>query len=1251
MFNKRLKNLLLTTALATSLSACGGGGGGGSVPISFNPQPVSTIAFSSGISSKLVQDFVQTVHTLSQDEVLDVKDTLKIFTWVNENQANFDSGALNGYKITVDGTEMSLEKGFNMLLGFKKRYYDGKEKFWENTAETGKFDDEDEDYLALKTTAEEDLTKTKDELYNDLESTGTATVVSTTEKNSFSTPVYSIEALSPVVTYSDWSMVSSENGDSTSTSSTVEENRSGAVYQITTTTTVTPLIKTYNRTKTTTTSYKKTKTVIKTSTIYTLLSNGERTIDVTKTTVNSTVPHDPDVVKETEQRQETIEGTPVVETAEVLIENPLVSSEAMDPLITETVTEGNEYTETTSVLGETQSSYTEEGSATTSTSYKYEDTVVDNGDNTATTTRTKFLVTTTTLPVTTYYTKVRTYTDKVYKDVTTTITTTPRTLKTYANGDTEVVNGASQESQSIVKTLVSTSERSETEIVDSEVDNQINTAAGDGVVEWIKTTSTAYTDLDNNLGIRTDGYNTDKTSYETNEYLDIDANGNLQGWANGGKKQVNASTAYSRGWTGKGVIVAVADTGYDVDHSEFEGQVIATKDYTGTGINDNHGHGTHVLGSIVAKKDDAGTHGVAFDSKAVVIKIGDSRYVNTSDAATGFSWAADQGASVGNVSANSSYDFLFRQNLVELEDGTFKSTDDRYNYSAGQFYNAQSPLEWKQATDKDMVIVNSAGNQGLDVSANPGYFATAVDGDGNLILGGKMLIVGAVDQNNFKASWSNKAGHICQVVVDNKCTDKYKVSDFYIMAPGWTYSTSNDGGYDTMAGTSMAAPYVSGGVALVRQMWPYMKGENVVKLLTTTANKDILDYNVNIHGAGVMDMDKATQPVGATGIPTTGRTTSSVSTVSLSNSGGSGSSIGALTNSSALSNVMIVDEFARDFYVDLTKGITVKDTRKYSDVEMQLNKNSYLPYIQSYGSFNQGIQTPVFKDGLEFGIYSGENGNGDWSTNISQKFRLSDSFSIKTTGGFMNEQNTWLGNATDGALAVGKNNETTFGQLGLEYKMDNNIISLDVAQGYTDVSTVSNSMISNVDTLETQSLKLGYEKQVDQQTTWGITYSLPNRITNGDATLNVPYATTADGQILYDSVKTDLSQKTQEKNIGFYYSYNGEEDTDWKTSFSIEYRQNVAGVGGDDKIAPSMSVSKKFWGACVSIFGMKNMQPGCVKMRLEKKLAKLLKKKNKEEEIQEVRLQLMENEKKIAKIMGKELPTNTEQETAIAWNQ
>jgi subtilisin family serine protease len=172
-------------------------------------------------------------------------------------------------------------------------------------------------------------------------------------------------------------------------------------------------------------------------------------------------------------------------------------------------------------------------------------------------------------------------------------------------------------------------------------------------------------------------------------------------------------------------------------------------------------------------------------------------------------------------------------------------------------YQKPDIYRWKEVTDKGMVIVNSSGNtqnwvdtsgntrHGFQIAAQPGYFATVTDDSGNLILGGKVLIVGGVDSNTGAiASWSNWAGHLCVNVVDNKCNDQYKVSDFYVLAPGWSYSTKNDGTYDTSAGTSMAAPFVTGQVAILHQMWPHMKGENLVRLVTTTADKNINGYDV-----------------------------------------------------------------------------------------------------------------------------------------------------------------------------------------------------------------------------------------------------------------------------------------------------------------------------------------------------------------------------------------------------------------------
>jgi subtilisin family serine protease len=947
-------------------------------------------------------------------------------------------------------------------------------------------------------------------------------------------------------------------------------------------------------------------------------------------------------------------STPTTTTTTTTTEATVTGTTTLDPTVTSTSVDGDPYTVTTYVDGDDTTTTSTGEAVTTSTTANN---VVDTSNSDGSTTRKTYTITTTTTvtPTTTTVTAIRTYTDVVKKDVTTTTTTTPNIRTTYSDGTSVDSTGTPVVTTAIATVIVSTTTRSETITKSTSTENTTVTTNDDpGVLVSTETISSAYTNNDPNLGTRTVGYNSDKTTYETDEYNAV-INGSTQNYS---RDQINASTAYSRGWTGTGVKIAVVDSGYDTDHSEFTGQIAATRDYTGTSMQDTNGHGTHVLGTMVAKKDGTGTHGIAYDATAVVAKVATGTYVNMANAADAMSWAADQGAVAGNLSANTNYDSVFYNSLTQLSDGTYRSTDSRYNYGNKVYYNMQDPSVWKTATDKGLVVVNSAGNQSLAVSSNPGYFATATDADGNLLLGGKMLIVGAVDRNNNLTWYSNKAGHICQNVnvSTGGCNDTYKVSDFYILAPGYTYSTKNDGTYSGLQGTSMAAPIVTSGVALVSQMWPYMKGENLVRLLTTTACKSscITGYDVNVHGSGLLDLDAATRPVGATGIPTTGRTTSSVSTVSLSGTGGSGSALSALSNVPQLNKVMIVDEFARDFYVNMTKGIVVKDTRKFSDVRAAQQGLPYLSFQQQYGAFEQGGQFLIGED-LTFGLYNTTNTKGDWTTNISKGWNLTKNLKLKTTVGYMSEQNTWLGNTTDGALAVGKNNDTQFGQMGLEYKLGSNTFSFDVGQGRTQLNTVSNSMITNADTLQTQSMKIGWDKQIDDKSKWGVTYSIPNRIKSGSVNLNVPYATTLDGEVIYDNVRANLSANTPEKDIGIYYSSQPESELEWKTSFSIEYRQNVAGVAGDNKFAPAVQVSKKFWGACMSFFGMKNERPGCQKIRAEEKLSKLMSQKGKEKEIAELKLELDNIDQQIAKINGNSdravAQTQPNRKMALGWNK
>ena len=1300
--NSKLKKLLLTSAMGLLLQNCGGGGGGGGAT-GFIDNIVSELDG----SSSLVSSYYDNISNLNSivSQLGGVGSLQSVFTSPNskdiENARQLNTIATNAQ--TLWSQSIALIEA----QGPKKRYEIYNSSDYKEAHASYLYLVNHVQPIVAKIANGQNITLTEfnkvanQPIINTIINTEKTTTVDThvnSKKNTLKNVVDTSTTINSTIAtsasngaeYTEGSVSSSDSATTTTTATdgtpvvttasqdviTDVDNSDGTftrtTKRITTTTTTTPrttlvtLVRThidkiYKDVTTTTTTTPRVKKVYGDAREEIVLGTPVSTAVTVKThvrdvsrsetvAVSSTVA---DVVSSTNNSPGQVVSGPTV------ITKTIANTVTLDPTVVTTITYADPYVET-AFTDSAETTTVTDGTPVVATAPTNNVVDTSNADGSVTRKTYTTTVTTTTTPRTTLVSKVRTYTDTTKKVKTTATATTPNSKINYTDGTFRNVTGETATTSVNIIETVGTANRTETITVSTSTEDIVATASATVLVSTETIASVNYTDLDPNLGTRTTGYNSNRNTYHSNEYQDRDADGVRQGWGDGSKTQINASSAYSRGWTGNGVKIAVVDTGYDTDHSEFNGQIASTRDYTGTGMNDTHGHGSHVLGSMVAKKNGTGTHGVAYDATAVVVKVATGNYVNMVDAAAGMSWAADQGAVAGNLSANTNYDPTFKNSLSTLGDGTYKSEDSRYDYSDNVYYNMQDPDAWKAATDKGMVVVNAAGNQGLAVPANPGYFATATNSDGNLLLGGKMLIVGAVDHNNNLASFSNRAGHICQDIntANNSCNDTYKVSDFYILAPGWTYSTKNDGTYGTMAGTSMAAPYVTGGVALVSQMWPYMKGENLVRLLTTTACKTdcLSSYNVNVHGSGIMDLDKATRPVGAVGIPTSGRSTSSVSSSSsLSSSGGSGSSLSMLSNVPQLSRVMIVDEFARDFYVDMTKSVTVRDTRKFSDVQAAQQGMPYLSFQQQYGSFEQGGQFPILWNDLTMGLYNSTDAKGDWTTNITKGWNISENLKLKTTVGYMNEKQTWLGNDSGGALGVGKNNDTTFGQAGIEYTLGKNTFTFDMGQGYTNLSTVSNSLISSADTLQTQSMKLGWEQQLDETSKWGITYSLPNRITKGAVNLNVPYATTMDGEIVYDNVRADISSKTPEKDLGIYYSSQPTNELGWKTSFSLEYRQNVAGVAGDDKFVPAMQVSKKFYGACMSFFGMKNERPGCQKIRAEKKLAKLLKKKGKDAEILELRIQLADIDQQIAVINGKgTTAVNSKQNTqkeALSWNK
>ncbi len=239
------------------------------------------------------------------------------------------------------------------------------------------------------------------------------------------------------------------------------------------------------------------------------------------------------------------------------------------------------------------------------------------------------------------------------------------------------------------------------------------------------------------------------------------------------------------GYSGRGITVAVVDSGVDLDHSGLVGHVIAGPDFftdaSGStpvspslpGHGDPFGHGTHVAG-IIADNDPSGGLGGAPNATILAVRVlGPDGSGSTLSVAQGIEWAASHGAEVINLSLGAAGCDSVIQTAV---------TD---------------------AHHEGVVIAAAAGND-----ANSELFSPA--GYSNEVIG-----VAAIDPGTGAlASFSNRGAYVSLGApgVDVLSTCAYTGC----IAP----STPSDTAYGYLDGTSMAAPFVSAAAALVREECP-----------------------------------------------------------------------------------------------------------------------------------------------------------------------------------------------------------------------------------------------------------------------------------------------------------------------------------------------------------------------------------------------------------------------------------------------
>jgi len=617
---------------------------------------------------------------------------------------------------------------------------------------------------------------------------------------------------------------------------------------------------------------------------------------------------------------------------------------------------------------------------------------------------------------------------------------------------------------------------------------------------------------------------------------------------------IGAPAAWSRGYTGDGSVIAILDTGIDMDHSEFENKIIGAQCFTGAckagheTIHDGnrYSHGTHVAGIAAGNLDGVGTTGVAPDADLLIAKTAwNFGMFDFSTADEAIAWSVEHGADVINISANYNFDRTYMNSATEVSPGMYFANDtrgrngityDKYGYAA--LYS--SDLYYKNIVEAmkghEAILVLAAGNQNADFAGQPSKLAFEEG------VGERVIIVGNWDTRTNKiAHGSNKAGTICYDfnAITNTCNSNNRVSDHYIMAPGrYIAAPDANGEYRTNSGTSMAAPQVSGAVAIIHQMWPHMKGENIKKLLLTTADKTIANYDVNVHGQGLLDLDAATLPQGAVGIPTTGRADGNTVSVDGTIAMSGGATISALTE------VMVVDEYDRDYYFDGNSMVQVNDTRTTSAIlntKAGFDTNYYAGYTGGHFvpvSYNTMLS--VNENASQYGI----------ATNIN-----------KFTIGYITEDKSFLGNIADSPLMRVNGSQTTYVGYNNNFDVGNGVNVFGSATvGFTNLNVDKSSMLKSADLMLSNSATIGVKRTIDTHS-FGFTTSMPVAIVDGDAKFNMPSTVSANGDIENSEINSSLKSQNREIDFGVFYNVGLTENS--SISSFAEMRTNYAGTEND----------------------------------------------------------------------------------------
>jgi len=293
---------------------------------------------------------------------------------------------------------------------------------------------------------------------------------------------------------------------------------------------------------------------------------------------------------------------------------------------------------------------------------------------------------------------------------------------------------------------------------------------------------------------------------------------------------LNAPAAWAQGYLGQDVLVAVLDTGFDLNHPDLIENIAGSISFVEGesaqyNLPDMFSHGAHVAGIIAAADNDIGTIGVAPKAKLLLVKVlQDDGYGALADVLAGMTYAADQKAKVINMSFGIQFDtngFVYDGNGNWLPFPKKDVLEYRRLFSRAVNY----------ANSKGALVVAAAGNNGWFRPAGSSILILPADAQNAIGVSATAPIGWATNQTvslDYLALYTNYGHNLVDIAApggdyrnrwdETLCTLATQTKPCWVFDMIISTGSSSDPAapaYYWTAGTSMAAAHTSGVLALL----------------------------------------------------------------------------------------------------------------------------------------------------------------------------------------------------------------------------------------------------------------------------------------------------------------------------------------------------------------------------------------------------------------------------------------------------